>query len=126
MNGKMLPFIILDVRQDITVVATHSTQTRDAVRVLAQQIVAARRGRRRTAADVAERAGISRTTLAKIEHGDPSVAIGTVFEVATLLGVSLFASDRAELASLVARGEERLALLPDRVREPDVEIDDEF
>ena len=106
--------------------ATHSTQTRDALTVLGQQIAAARRERQRTAADVAERAGVSRTTLSKVEHGDPSVAIGTVFEIATLLGVPLFAATRDELARLAARGQERLALLPERVREPRVEIDDDF
>ena len=107
-------------------VASPSGQTRDALRVMAQQIAAARRERRRTAADVAERAGISRTTLTKIEHGDPSVAIGTVFEVASLLGVPLFSASRDELAALAARGEDRLALLPDRVRESDLDIDDDF
>lgn len=104
----------------------HSTQTRDALTVLGQQIAAARRERGRTAADIAERAGISRTTLSKVEHGDPSVAIGTVFEVATLLGVPLFGAGREELAQLAARSGERLALLTERVREPKLEIDDDF
>lgn len=104
----------------------YSTQTRDALTVLGRQIAVARRERGRTAADVAERAGISRPTLSKIEHGDPSVAIGTVFEVATLLGVPLFGAGRRELADLAARSLERLALLPERVREPRLEIDDDF
>lgn len=32
-------------------------------------------------------------TIQKIERGDPTVAIGTVFEAATLLGVPLFHPD---------------------------------
>lgn len=75
---------------------------------------------------MAERAGISRTTLSKIEYGDPGVAIGTVFEVATLLGVPLFGVEAGQLGELADRAGERLSLLPERVREPVVEVDDDF
>lgn len=94
--------------------------------MLGQQIAAARRRQRRTAADVAERAGITRQTLRRIERGDPSVAIGLVFDVAGILSVPLFAASRAELADLVARGERDLALLPRRVSEGHAEVDDDF
>jgi len=40
-----------------------------------------------TSAQVAERAGISRPTLAKIEHGDASVGLGSMLAVARVLGV---------------------------------------
>ncbi|MFB2554265.1 helix-turn-helix domain-containing protein [Herbiconiux liangxiaofengii] len=40
-----------------------------------------------TAAELAERAGISRSTMSKIEHGDPGVSIGAVLSVARALGV---------------------------------------
>ena len=103
-----------------------SPQARDAARVLGLEIARARRAQRRTAADVAERAGITRATLRKIERGDPTVAIGTFFEVATLLGVALFGAEREELARLVARGQDRVALLPARVRQPPATIDDDF
>ncbi len=43
--------------------------------------------------DLADRADIDKKTLSKVERGDPTVAIGTVFEVAGLVGVSLFAPD---------------------------------
>lgn len=36
---------------------------------------------------VAERAGISRATLVKIEAGDPSVAMGSYFQVLRVLGL---------------------------------------
>ena len=46
---------------------------------------------------VAERAGISRATLVKIESGDPSVAMGSYFQVLRVLGleqgISSLASD---------------------------------
>jgi transcriptional regulator with XRE-family HTH domain len=105
---------------------THLGQTRDATRVLGSQIAAARRRQRRTAADVAERANITRQTLRRIERGDPSVAIGLVFDVATVLSVPLFGASRAELAELAARGARDLALLPARVRSEPVEVDDDF
>ena len=41
-----------------------------------------------TAAQVAERAGIPRPTLTKIEHGDPSVNLGTFLAVARAPGVN--------------------------------------
>lgn len=41
-----------------------------------------------TAAQVSDRAGISRPTLTKIEHGDPGVSLGAVLAVARVLGVS--------------------------------------
>lgn len=40
-----------------------------------------------TAQQVAERAGISRTTLRKIEAGDPGVGLGSVAQVLRALGV---------------------------------------
>ena len=103
------------------------TPTTDAVRVLGQQIAAARRRQRRTAEEVAERAGITRVTLRNVERGDPSVAIGIYFEVATVLAVPLFGREGRELAELAAQGERDLALLPARVRSPRaVEVDDDF
>jgi hypothetical protein len=47
------------------------------------------RQRKWSEANLAERAGISRATLQKIEAGAMSPAIGLVFEVATLAGSAL-------------------------------------
>jgi transcriptional regulator with XRE-family HTH domain len=90
------------------------------------EIARARRARRWTEAGLAERAGISAVTLRNIERGAPTVGIGTVFEVATILGIELFGADREGLRSLVERGRDRLALLPSRVRESDAEVRDDF
>lgn len=76
--------------------------------------------------DLAERAGVSVPTIRKVEKGDPTVAIGTVFEMATLLGVPLFGTDRSGMSDLVERGRDRLALLPTRVREADRPVHDDF
>jgi len=40
-----------------------------------------------TAAQVADRANVSRTTLRKLEHGDPTVSFETVLRVARGLGI---------------------------------------
>lgn len=101
-------------------------QTIDAARVLGLQITAARRRRRMTAKDLADRAHIDEKTLSKVEHGDPTVGLGTVFEVAGLVGVSLFAPDPAELPSIVRRQEDRLALLPSRIVDTRPEFDNDF
>jgi transcriptional regulator with XRE-family HTH domain len=104
----------------------YSPQTIDAVRVLGLEIARARRARRWTETALAERAGISAVTLRNIERGAPTVGIGTFFEVATILGISLFGADREGLRSMVERGRDRLALLPSRVREPTGPVDDDF
>jgi transcriptional regulator with XRE-family HTH domain len=105
---------------------TYSRQTVDAARTLGLSIARARRERRWTLTDLAERAGISPITLRKVERGDPTVALGTAFELATLLGVSLFGADADELSSLVAWSRDKLALLPERVRQPATAVHDDF
>lgn len=104
---------------------SYSPPARDAVVVLGLEITRARRERRWTAAELAERAGISPTTLRKVEHGEPTVAIGIVFEVATLVGLPLFGVEPDELGPLRVRSRERLALLPQRVRSAEP-VDDDF
>jgi transcriptional regulator with XRE-family HTH domain len=106
---------------------THSPMTRDAVTVLGQIVAAERRAQQRTAADLAERAGISRDTLYRVERGDPSVAVGTVLELLVLLGVPLFGEDAEGLSREVAAGRRLLTLLPERVRRgSEPEPDDDF
>ena len=52
-----------------------------------------------TTAQIAERAGISRTTLVKVEKGDEGVALGQYFRVLIALGL-------AEDITLVAKDDE--------------------
>ena len=100
--------------------------TLDAVRILGLQLASARREQRRTSTEVAERAGITRVTLTQVERGEPSVAIGIYFEVAMVLAVPIFGADSRELAEMAARSERDLAVLPRRVRQRTVTIDDDF
>ncbi len=104
-----------------------SPRSQAAVRVLGLEIARARRARRWSQLELAERAGVSRSTLQNAEHGNPRVAIGTVFEIAELVGVELFGAPATEMPALIRRGQDRLAVLPSRVRaRSDVELQDDF
>lgn len=98
----------------------------EAAQLLGAQITAARRERRWSQKELAGRVGITTPTLSKIEKGDPSVAIGSVFEVAALVGVPLFHEDRSRLTLELDRATTRNALLPQRVRAPKREVRDDF
>lgn len=104
---------------------TYSPVTLDVVATLGALIATARRERRMPVAELCERAGITPNTLRAIETGTPTVAIGLVFEVATLLAVPLFADTPGEVSTARARISDRLTLLPQRVRSSR-EVDDAF
>ncbi len=102
----------------------HSKYTKQAVSLLGQQIKLARKKRRWSEQALAQRAGIARATLRKIEGGDLTCAIGTAFEVAALVGLNLFDSDKESLARHRGRVEDKLAVLPKRIQTR--EVDDDF
>src|ERR1700737_219841 len=69
---------------------------RHALRKLGRDIRDARRRRRIPAAIVAQRASISRTTLVKIEKGDPGVGMGIYATALFVLGMSERLTDIAD------------------------------
>src|ERR1700687_1029067 len=69
---------------------------RHALRKLDRDIRDARRRRRIPAAIAAQRASISRTTLVKIEKGDPGVAIGIYATVLFVMGMVERLADLAD------------------------------
>jgi DNA-binding XRE family transcriptional regulator len=87
-----------------------------ALRKLGQDLRDARRRRRIPAAVLAERAWISRTTLVKVEKGDPGVSLGTYATVLFVLGLL------ERLGELADPGKDALGLalegerLPQRIR----------
>lgn len=89
---------------------------RRVLRKLGRDIRQARLRRRIPAAVVAERASISRTTLYKLEKGDPGVSIGIIGTVLYVLGMGERISEIAD----IKRDEQGLALdeerLPKRIR----------
>jgi transcriptional regulator with XRE-family HTH domain len=66
-----------------------SREAKEAIELLGLMIRAARLERNMTAKDLATRAGVSRPLLARVENGDPKVGIGSVFEIAAIVGVPL-------------------------------------
>jgi len=109
-----------------SVTRTYSRYTREATKLLGQMIKLGRIERKLTAQDLADRAGISRGMLQRIEKGDPKCEIGVAFELAVLVGVKLFDADTSSLAGHISRTEEKLSLLPKQVRKITKVVDDEF
>ena len=109
-----------------SITRTYSRYSRDASVLLAALIRAARKERKLTAQEVADRAGISRGLLQRIEKGDLKCEVGAVFEVATIVGVKLFDADYSTLTEHVRRAEEKLALLPKSVRRKSKAVRDDF
>ena len=100
--------------------------TRDAISLLGRLVELNRKQRRMTSATLAERVGISRGTLQRLERGDPKVEIGVFFEAAAIVGVSLFETDIKGITALADRTDDRIALLPKYVRETGTVVDDDF
>ncbi len=107
-------------------VRTLSRYTLEALSLLGTLIRLARTEKKMTAQELAERAGISRSLLARMEKGDPGCQLGATFEVATILGLRLFESDVAGLSAQRQRADDTLALLPKSVRKPNPVVNDDF
>lgn len=105
---------------------THSRYAREAAALLGVTIREARAERRMTVAEVAERAGVSRGLVTRIEQGDMGCAVGAVFEVAAIVGVRLFDADPAALTDRLGTARDRLTLLPQTVRPRSQAVKDDF
>ena len=97
-----------------------------AAELLGAEVRQARLERRWSVRELAERAGVSTGTLQKVEHGDPSVSLGTAFDAAALVGVPLFYSDRERLGDEAVRARRRPVLLPTAVRKRARDLDNAF
>jgi transcriptional regulator with XRE-family HTH domain len=106
-------------------IRAYSPTTGEAARLLGARVRLARRERRWTLQQLAERVGVTQVTMRKVEHGDLTVALGIAFEAATVLGVPLFHEDSARRSLERSRIDDRLAVLPQLVRKP-AEVDDDF
>ena len=103
-----------------------SGYTRRTINVLAEMIAAARKERRMSQLELAERLGVSRSTVIAIEQGSPTVALGTVFEAAVIVGIPLIAEDKKELNELASSIAAIARVLPKRGRARTREVDDDF
>ncbi|MBX9804533.1 MAG: helix-turn-helix domain-containing protein [Alphaproteobacteria bacterium] len=104
----------------------YSRYSREAAALMGKMIRLHRRERKFTTQDLADRAGISRITLQKIEKGDMKCGIGIVFEVATLVGIKLFETEAMSIGSLDERIEDKIALLPKSIRTSKGQVKDDF
>jgi transcriptional regulator with XRE-family HTH domain len=105
---------------------TYSPYAVEAARLLGASVRLARRQRRWTMQELADRIGITTPTLRRIEHGDMTVSLGVALEAAALVGVPLFYEDQAQLSAAFARTRDRAALLPQRVRQQAGGLKDAF
>ena len=104
----------------------YSRYTREAAVLMGKLIRLGRTEQKMTARDLADRAGISRGLLQRIEKGDLKCEVGAVFEVATIVGVKLFDANSKSLESHISRVDDKLSLLPKYVRKKARKVDDEF
>ena len=98
-TGKWLPLPVLKV-----------------LRTLGRDIRDARLRRRIPTAIMAERASISRTTLNKVEKGDPGVSLGIYATVLFVLGLSERLGDLADIRTDTVGLELEEGNLPQRIR----------
>ena len=109
-----------------SITRSYSRYSREASALLGGLIREARKERRWTMQAVADRAGISRGMLQRMEKGDLKCEIGTVFEVATIVGVRLFEADERTLSEHLRQTKDKLALLPKSIRKKSKAVHDNF
>ncbi len=105
---------------------SYSRYGREAAELLGHMIHNARLERAWTVAELAERAGVSRGLVQRIENGDMGCSIGAVFEVAALVGVHLFDAEPTTLTRHLAMARDKTTLLPKAVRPRSKAVKDEF
>lgn len=105
---------------------TYSRITHHAAALLGKLIRIGRKERKMTAQELADRAGISRGLLQRIEKGDLGCRIGAVFEVAALVGIKLFDADESSLTARIRQADEKIALLPKHTHPGKKVVDDDF
>lgn len=105
---------------------TYSPVTLSALQIFSQLIQVKRKERGLTQQGLAERAGVSRSLVQRVESADARCEIGVVFEMAQLLGIPLFQAPADNHSKLIANLQEKLALLPARVVVPKQEVSNDF
>jgi AraC-like DNA-binding protein len=105
---------------------SYSRYSRDAAELLGQLIRRARIERQITVEELAERAGLSRGLVARMEKGDLGCAIGAVFEAAAVVGVRLFDADQIAMTGHLSANNATLTLMPQKVRTSMGPVKDDF
>lgn len=105
---------------------TYSAYSQDAMSLLGATIRAERKVKKMTEPELAERVGVSRSFIQRIERGDMTCGVGLVFETAYILGIPLFEAEPSRLASQIQNVKDRLTLLPKTIHKKAKVINDEF
>lgn len=103
----------------------YSPATLSTLQILSQLIQIKRRERGLTQLALAERIGVSRSLVQRVEAADARCEIGVVFEMAQLLGITLFQAPGTHPAVLASL-RDKLALLPAHVVVSRQEINNDF
>ena len=109
---SLRPYILGQMRK----AHSYSRTTLEVASLLGARVREGRLARRWTQNELADRIGVSSDTISKVEHGDPTVALGIALEAARLVGVPLFAQDDIRVSMDRDLTAARLALLPARAR----------
>ena len=108
--------VIIRTNMKRKTIRTYSPYVSEAAELLGKLIKLGRKQRQWTEQDLADRVGISRSTLKKIEKGDLRCEIGLALEAAAVTGVTLFEADPSRLTMDIELVTSKLALLPNSVR----------
>ena len=104
----------------------YARYTLESIALLGKMIRHGRKQRQMTEHELADRLGIARSTLQRVERGHPKVEIGIMFEAAALVGIKLFDSDEKGVTTLSARLDDRIAVLPKHIYKTGKKVKDEF
>jgi len=105
---------------------SYSRHAREAVGLLGLLVHNTRVERCLTVADVAERVGVSRGLVQRIEKGEMGTSIGAAFEVAAIVGLHLFELEPTMLTRHLSMERDRRTLLPKSVRTGTRKVKDDF
>ena len=103
----------------------YSRDVIEALGLIGTSIKAARIARRMSMVELSARLGISRQSLYRIERGDPGCAIGSIFEAALIVGVTLLETVPGRIAAEPVPAVEELGLHRWMIKKRDGTIDDE-
>ncbi len=105
---------------------TYSAYSREAMHLFGSLIQAERKTQKMSEQELADRSGVSRGLIRRIEAGDMKCDVGAVFEVAHIVGISLFDTGPSRLASQIKQVESKLSLLPKAIHKKTKVINDDF
>ena len=105
---------------------SYSRYAREAAELLGNLVHNVRVERGLTISEVAERAGISRGLVHRIENGDMGCSIGAAFEVAAIVGLRLFEAEPTTLTRHLSMARDNLLLLPRSVHTGRRKVKDDF